>query len=355
MKSSSSCSINKAGKRTLEPKLQSLLAPPRTIIMVALGLLLAFSLACQGADGEDGHEGPVGPPGRPGVTGAEGNSGPAGITGNAGPVGSIGVAGPEGATGAQGPEGPVGPGVQASELQAMVDESLANLTADQSDEDQIALGGRLYDNWMTTSGIEALPGNHPLWSTQSTNTRTEATTFRCKECHGWDYKGAVGAYGSGSHFTGFPGVIRAGKTLTEEDLFQVLRGGFNKDHDFRFDISRKNMNALAAFLKVGTINYSELIDYETKLPRQVPSLANGATRYDRTCGSCHGDDGKNINFKTVEAPQYLGDIAVANPWEFLHKALYGQPGESGMPPVSTRGWDDQDLTDLLAYVQSLAD
>ena len=349
----------------MEPKLRSHFAPPRTIARtittLALGFLLVLSLACQGADGEDGHEGPVGPPGRPGVTGAEGNSGPVGATGSAGSVGQIGAAGPEGpagsagASGSQGPAGPAGPGVQASELQAMVDESLANLTSAQSDEDQVALGGRLYDNWMTTSGIEALPGDHPLWSTQSTNTRTEATTFRCKECHGWDYKGATGAYGSGSHATGFPGVIRAGKTLTEDDLFQVLRGGFNKDHDFRFDISRKNMNALAAFLKFGTKNYSELIDYETKLPRQVPSLANGATRYDRTCASCHGDDGKNINFGSVGSPVYLGDVASGNPWEFLHKALYGQPGESGMPPVSTRGWDDQDLTDLLAHVQSLAD
>jgi thiosulfate dehydrogenase len=149
--------------------------------------------------------------------------------------------------------------------------------------------------------------------------------------------------------------MRAGKTMSKDDLVQVLRGGFNANHDFRFDISRKNLDALATFLDLGLENYSEFIDYDTKLPRQIPVMANGETRYTRTCAGCHGADGKNLNFKTVATPQYLGDIAVGNPWEFLHKALYGQPGVSGMPPVSTRGWSDQDLTDLLAYVQSLAD
>ena len=27
-------------------------------------------------------------------------------------------------------------------------------------------------------------------------------TWRCKECHGWDYRGAPGAYSIGSDFTG---------------------------------------------------------------------------------------------------------------------------------------------------------
>jgi len=320
--------------------------------MIVLGILFVIPLACQGAEGEDGHSGPVGPPGRPGVTGLEGNTGPVGATGA---VGAAGPTGNDGAVGPQGPAGAVGPGVALSDVQAMVDLAVVNLANIDSDADKIALGGRLYDDWMVESGIEALPGDHPLWSTQSTNVRTEATTFRCKECHGWDYKGAAGAYGSGSHETGFTGVMRAGKMLDKDDLTAVLRGGFNANHDFRYDISRKNLDALAAFLDAGLVNYSEFIDYETKLPRQIPVISNGETRYSRTCSSCHGSDGKSINFKTAESPQYLGDIAKDNPWEFLHKALYGQPGESAMPAVSTRGWSDQDMTDLLFYVQSLAD
>jgi thiosulfate dehydrogenase len=237
----------------------------------------------------------------------------------------------------------------------MVAEALAATGGVAVDVDLIAAGGRIYDNWMSETGIEALPGDHPLWATQSTNTRVGPSTYRCKECHGWDYKGAAGAYGSGSHFTGFTGVMKTGKSLTVEDIVAVLKGGFNADHDFRYDISRSNLNALATFLHDGLKNYSDLIDYETKLPRGIPILANGQTRYSRTCSSCHGSDGKGINFGSESSPTYIGDIATGNPWEFLHKSLYGQPGESAMPAVSTRGWTDQDLTDLLAYAQSLDD
>jgi len=42
------------------------------------------------------------------------------------------------------------------------------------------------------------PATSPLWATQSSNTRSGKDTWRCKECHGWDYMGVDGAYGSGS-------------------------------------------------------------------------------------------------------------------------------------------------------------
>ena len=51
--------------------------------------------------------------------------------------------------------------------------------------------------------------------------RAGADTWRCKECHGWDYAGKDGAYGSGDHRTGIVGVLgtamtpSAGKGLTK--------------------------------------------------------------------------------------------------------------------------------------------
>ena len=288
----------------------------------AVGMLMLAAVACQGEAGHEGEPGPIGPPGPPGGAG---------------------------------PAGPVGPSPATADLQLLIDAAIRASRQNSAEASLVALGGRLYDNWMTESGIEALPGDHPLWSTQTTNTRVGPVTFRCKECHGWDYKGAGGAYGSGSHFTGFTGVMKAGKSLTVEDLTAVLKGGFNKDHDFRYDISRTNLNALAAFLNSGLKNYSDLIDYDTKKPRGIPVMSNGQTRYARTCASCHGTDGKDINFGSEASPVYVADIATDNPWEFLHKVSYGQPGVSSMPAVSTRGWTDQDLTDLLAYVQAMAD
>ena len=63
-------------------------------------------------------------------------------------------------------------------------------------------GGLLYDKWWKPVGADAPEDDHPLWATQSTNERSGGDTWRCKECHGWDYQGADGAYGDGSHFTG---------------------------------------------------------------------------------------------------------------------------------------------------------
>lgn len=53
-------------------------------------------------------------------------------------------------------------------------------------------GGKLYDKWWTVLGVDAPTEDQPLWKTQTTNTRTGADTWRCKECHGWDYKGVEG-------------------------------------------------------------------------------------------------------------------------------------------------------------------
>ena len=83
-------------------------------------------------------------------------------------------------------------------------------------------GGLLYDKWWKAAGVDEPSGDQALWATQETNTRDGADTWRCKECHGWDYQGADGAYGSGSHFTGFPGVLGTVGTLSSAELLAAL-------------------------------------------------------------------------------------------------------------------------------------
>ena len=92
-------------------------------------------------------------------------------------------------------------------------------------------GGLLYDKWWKPLGLDAPETDHPLWATQTDNTRSGADTWRCKECHGWDYKGAEGAYSGGSHFTGFTGVFQGAGTDPNE-LLAALQGATNADHDF---------------------------------------------------------------------------------------------------------------------------
>ena len=96
--------------------------------------------------------------------------------------------------------------------------------------------------------LEAPETENPLWSTQSSNTRNGADTWRCKECHGWDYMGADGAYGSGSHATGFSGVLGSA-SLSSAELASWLSGGQNPDHDFSAVLPGYAQDALVAFIQ----------------------------------------------------------------------------------------------------------
>lgn len=216
--------------------------------------------------------------------------------------------------------------------------------------ESIAKGGRLYDSWWDENKIVAPAGNQPLWSSQSTNTRTGTTTWRCKECHGWDYKGKDGAYGSGSHKTGFPGVFEAGSSKAAADLAAAINGTANPQHDFSA-IGEASVGSLVDFLKNGLLDMSKYIDYASKKPIGADN-ARGQALYGSDCSSCHGADGRTLNFGSSEQPEYVGTIAVDNPWEFLHKVWYGQPG-SNMPSALVVGWSVQDVVDVLGYAQTL--
>ncbi|MFQ5407640.1 MAG: hypothetical protein ACE5FI_04360, partial [Anaerolineales bacterium] len=120
-------------------------------------------------------------------------------------------------------------------------------------------GGLLYDKWWAVIEASAPEGDHPLWSTQDTNTRSGTATWRCKECHGWDYKGADGAYGSGSHATGFTGVYDSrDKAATE--VLAALQGDTNSDHDFSTVMGEQDLIDLAVFITEGLIDDSALIN-----------------------------------------------------------------------------------------------
>ena len=208
---------------------------------------------------------------------------------------------------------------------------------------QVVQGGLLYDKWWKVAGADEPTDNHPLWATQSTNTREGGDTWRCKECHGWDYKGADGAYASGSHFTGFAGVFGAENSF--EDFVNALKA---ENHDFSAMLDEESLNALAEFLSSGLIDMSEYIDYETKAANG--DSANGEGLFATTCAACHGSDGDMLNFGSDEEPEYVGQLARGNPWETLHKIQFGHPG-SPMPSSIALGWSIQDAVDVLTYLQ----
>ncbi len=201
--------------------------------------------------------------------------------------------------------------------------------------------------------LPCLPIAADSWATQETNTRSGADTWRCKECHGWDYLGRDGAYASGSHFTGFPGVADAAQSLSDEELLGVMKGETSADHDFSAVMPDVALNALVMLLKEGLVDVPQVINYETKAPVEADA-AHGEELWNRLCTFCHGPDGRNINFGDDEEPEYVGTVAQENPQEFLHKDRFGQPGsDPEMPSTVDLGWSLQDVLDVLAFAQTM--
>jgi thiosulfate dehydrogenase len=211
----------------------------------------------------------------------------------------------------------------------------------------------LYDTWWrVVPGASEPKSDQALWSLQTTNKRKGSVTWRCKECHGWDYKGKDGAYGSGSRYTGFPGVWEVAQKKSAEELAAALRGSTNPKHDFSSVLRPADINDLANFLKSGLVNAMQYVDYKTKKP--VSGDAGRGKALYAACGACHGPDGKNLNFGTEKSPEYVGTIAITNPQEFLHKIRVGQPGSN--PPMAGSlviGWSTNQVVDILAYTQTL--
>ncbi|MBI3914788.1 MAG: c-type cytochrome [Chloroflexi bacterium] len=209
-------------------------------------------------------------------------------------------------------------------------------------------GGPLYDAWWKVTGAEAPKTDQVLWKTQTTNTRTGPDTWRCKECHGWDYKGKDGAYGSGSHKTGFTGVLKSA-TLSADDLTAWLTGKKNKDHDFSANLDAAQVKALVTFVQKEIKDTAAYINADKSVKGDAEK---GKTTFRATCAACHGSDGKKINFGDDKTPEYVGTLAADNPWEFFHKVLSGQPGEP-MPSGFAMGWTLEDIANLAAYARTL--
>jgi len=213
-------------------------------------------------------------------------------------------------------------------------------------EGDITRGGRLYDKWTEELGMDVPEGNHPLWATQTTNTRTGSDTWRCKECHGWDYKGVDGAYGSGSHKTGFVGVMGvSGKDANE--ILGILKGSANPDHDFSAYMDDQALTDLALFLSGELRDDSALINSDKSLAGG--DAAAGKAFVEETCLLCHGPQGLGLNFGNSSEPEYQGTIATDNPWEFMHKIRFGQAGFADMPSLVDDGVSDEELANVLAY------
>lgn len=201
-------------------------------------------------------------------------------------------------------------------------------------------GGALYDKWWKINGRAEPTTTNSAYP--ASGQKSGADTWRCKECHGWDYQGVNGAYGSGSHFTGIVGVLQARDDPAQTIFNQIKMGG---NHDFSQQLSDQDIADLVEFIQMGTLDMDSVIDFGTK--QAMGDVASGQTLWSGAgrCADCHGADGRG------NAADVPGE-AKGNPWETLHKIRWGHPGSS-MPSTVAEGLALSDEVDILDYAQSL--
>jgi Cytochrome C oxidase, cbb3-type, subunit III len=202
---------------------------------------------------------------------------------------------------------------------------------------RIARGGRLYDKWFAVTGAEKPKETHSAWPA-SNDKKKGNVTWRCKSCHGWDNLGADGAYASGSYKTGIKGV----RDFAGADPSKIVAVMKDQTHGFSDLMAERDFDDLALFISKGQIDMDRYIDRATNTPKG--DKAKGQAYFETVCAACHGAQGTKI--KDMKP---LGKV-MGNPWEVMHKIVFGQPAE-GMPALYM--FDRQVAADIMAYAKSL--
>jgi len=207
-------------------------------------------------------------------------------------------------------------------------------------------GALLYDNWLEITNAKP-EGNHPLYPNEAQ--KNGKTTWRCKECHGWDYIGDQGRYRKGSHYTGIKGVYDA-RSQDHELLYSSLTNSDAK-HDFSAYLSASQLRSLVKFLREGQADISLVLDNQGKA---TGNAVNGKVLFDAQCSSCHGSDGNDLDFNNnKEGIQGVGWLANENPQESIHKIRWGHPGSNMPSMIVDSKLSEQDAIDILTFSQEL--
>jgi thiosulfate dehydrogenase len=206
-------------------------------------------------------------------------------------------------------------------------------------ESSKARGGKLYDKWYAVTGAKAPETMHPLYPTSGSYAGKPKSNWRCKECHGWDYQGANGAYKSGKHATGIKGIDAAAGGNTD-DIVALLKA---PEHAYGDKLSDADLQDLATFISAGQVDMDAYIDRASKKPIGG-DMAKGAAYYNTMCAQCHGEDGKKPKGMKSFGKQ------MGNPWEVMHKILNGQP-DAEMPAL--RALDRKVVVDIMSHLTTL--
>ena len=212
----------------------------------------------------------------------------------------------------------------------------------------IAAGGRIYDNWWEALDREEPEGINPAYPTAVNQKQTGSNTWRCKECHGWDYLGAEGIYRKGSHYTGIKGVMGA-SGMPVESLLPILR---DANHPYTPEmITDDEMIRLATFLSRGLVDMRTFIDYETRTMKAgVGDIDRGRAIFQTTCAACHGFDGRALDWGEGDAHNFIGTEAASLPDEVYNKISNAHPGAA---MINLRAFSEADRISVMAYIAQL--
>ncbi|MGB8812004.1 MAG: c-type cytochrome [Paracoccaceae bacterium] len=210
----------------------------------------------------------------------------------------------------------------------------------------LAAGGRIYDDWASALDRDEVKSTNPAYPVATNAEQTGYGTWRCKECHGWDYLGKEGIYSKGGHFTGIPGINGAiGKPVDQIAL--TLR---DANHPYTVEmISDEEMQRVAAFVSRGQVDMRSFLDMETRTVNKG-DVNHGREIFQTTCAACHGFDGRAMDWGSDGNHNYVGTEAVEVPDEVMNKILNAH---TGVQMINLRAFPFENAVDLIAYAATL--
>lgn len=215
--------------------------------------------------------------------------------------------------------------------------------ASPSEAWMVMSGGRLYDNWFKSLDKEKPKETHASWPASNTQKKGDVT-WRCKSCHGWDFRGAAGKYASGSYKTGIKGV-RGMAGADQAKIVAILR---NKTHGYTPDmIPDDAAMRIAYFVSKGQYDITKWVS-DKGVVKGKPE--RGKAVFQTVCAACHGFDGRALDWGDEKEPGFVGTEANANPWEVMAKIRHGHPG---VEMIGLSAFPMKTAADVLAYTKTL--
>jgi len=209
-----------------------------------------------------------------------------------------------------------------------------------------AAGGRIYDNWWDALDRDPPEGTNPAYPVDVNQAQSGEGTWRCKECHGWDYQGADGIYRQGSHFTGIKGIMGAqGRPV--EAIAALLR---DENHPYTTEmITDQEMLRVATFVSRGLVDMRTFIDYETRTVN-AGDANRGREIFQTTCAACHGFDGRALDWGVDGEHNFVGTEAASLPDEVWNKIYNAHPG---VQMINLRAFPVEEAINVMAYIANL--